>query len=438
MCGIYGIINEKIAPFDYSTFCTLGIANDARGGDSCGIFIDGQTEYGIGKKAKFEEFFWDSKLLLNTEKCKIALGHDRKASVGGVSLEKAHPIVIKGNNDNTEFVLIHNGTIHNYEELAKKYIPDEKVDNLSDSQVLALILYHSGFDCLEEYYGGTAFVAVDYRTKEPTVYMYRGESKLYTSSTEASMERPLYIARMNDNSLVFSSIPSYLFACCQELFSVPENQVCTVKNNQLFIYKKIDRSKRTQSKYTIVTTTNSSSSTSYSDYDRVSTDYDTNRYKRGDRFLHGYFRISEWGRIAKDDEKDTQYLKFYDVYAFNGIIMHDKKSLAFVYKAFKASGNKNIDEFTEKNEFWIRFLSFDQLYFVNGTCLKAMTPRRSDAYTGAFQMLSSYNTKHYLNGILLSRANYGNTGYNGPIKILMSPREINYKDLWKDIQQLMQ
>ena len=39
MCGIAGIINKTPREFDYSTFCTLGIANDARGGDSCGVFM---------------------------------------------------------------------------------------------------------------------------------------------------------------------------------------------------------------------------------------------------------------------------------------------------------------------------------------------------------------------------------------------------------------
>ena len=43
MCGLAGILRTKKAKFDYQTFCTLGIANDSRGGDSCGVFIDGET-----------------------------------------------------------------------------------------------------------------------------------------------------------------------------------------------------------------------------------------------------------------------------------------------------------------------------------------------------------------------------------------------------------
>ena len=54
MCGIFGIINKVEAPFDYSTFCVLGINNDSRGGDSCGVFIDQEVEYGVDKEKLFK------------------------------------------------------------------------------------------------------------------------------------------------------------------------------------------------------------------------------------------------------------------------------------------------------------------------------------------------------------------------------------------------
>ena len=177
MCGLYGIINREKTTFRRDVFTILGIANDRRGGDSCGVFIDGEVEYGIGKNALFEDFFWNSKLINNTEKCQIVLGHDRKASVGAVTVEKAHPILIKNNKGEVDFVLIHNGTLHNYESLAKKYIPDIDCSKYSDSQVLALILYHKGFDVLSEYNGGAAFVAVDYRSGKPVTYLFKGASK---------------------------------------------------------------------------------------------------------------------------------------------------------------------------------------------------------------------------------------------------------------------
>ena len=84
MCGIFGIINPKEMKFDSVTFNMLGFHNDSRGGDSCGIFIDGKFEYGTDKLKLYQNFYATSKLLKTTKKCKIALGHCRKASVGGV------------------------------------------------------------------------------------------------------------------------------------------------------------------------------------------------------------------------------------------------------------------------------------------------------------------------------------------------------------------
>ena len=122
MCGIFGQISVKAKAFNKRAFCTMGVRNDSRGGDSCGIFIDGNVEYGIDKQKLFINFFRDSKLLEYTTTCKIALGHCRKASVGKVGLETAQPVVIYNDQNKIEFVVIHNGTIYNYEELAKKYL----------------------------------------------------------------------------------------------------------------------------------------------------------------------------------------------------------------------------------------------------------------------------------------------------------------------------
>ena len=119
MCGIFGIISESKIPFNYGAFCTLGIHNDSRGGDSCGIFIDGEVEYGVNKEKLFNNFYQDSELLNSTTSASIAVGHCRKASVGNVNIKTAQPVVIY-KDDRAEFVVLHNGTIYNYKELAEK------------------------------------------------------------------------------------------------------------------------------------------------------------------------------------------------------------------------------------------------------------------------------------------------------------------------------
>lgn len=162
MCGIFGQINNKYDKFDYREFCTLGIVNDARGGDSVGIFIDGKTHYGIDKIKHFGDFMCVSKPLDKTEMCKIAFGHCRKTSVGVTSVETAQPVVIRKKNK-VEYVLMHNGTIYNTDALAEKYIPKVNIKGMSDSQVMAHIFHAGHYEALKEYNGSAVFAIIDYR-----------------------------------------------------------------------------------------------------------------------------------------------------------------------------------------------------------------------------------------------------------------------------------
>ena len=197
------MISKKPKSFNKRAFCTMGARNDSRGGDSCGVFIDGQVEYGVDKEKLFISFFRGSKVLNQVTDCKVALGHCRKASVGKVSLETAQPVVLYNDSGAVDYVLIHNGTIHNYKELAKKYIPEIDIDGLTDSQVMTRIFYHKGYDALDEYMGGAVFVIHDYRIDKTLIF--KGSSKKYSTSKDPEEERPLFYCWHNGR-FVFSSI----------------------------------------------------------------------------------------------------------------------------------------------------------------------------------------------------------------------------------------
>ena len=284
MCGLFGIISKESVTVDKRALATLGFMNDVRGGDACGLFIDGQVEYGTeGDDVKFFHFFRKSELFKNATRANVVLGHCRKASVGGKSADKAQPIVIK-ENDEIKFVLLHNGTIKNYTELAKKYIPDENITGLSDTQVMAKIFYLSGFDCLEEYNGGAVFVVADYREETPKVYLWRGCSKDYSYSKEPTYERPLFIVRFN-NRLAFSSIGEGLECLYPDLEvqTIQPNTLVSFENGKLHIVRKFDRSKCIQTP----TTTYYGGGTAYGD--------DRDFY--GDRSYAG--TGSHWGGSGK-------------------------------------------------------------------------------------------------------------------------------------------
>jgi len=243
MCGIFGIINKAPKKFDYQTFCTLGICNDERGGDSCGVFIDGKYEYGVDKQKLFSDFYQVSEVIQNTEKAQIALGHCRKASVGVINEKTAQPVVITENNVPV-FVVVHNGTIFNYEQLAKKWIPDVDIKDMTDSQVMARIFYECGYDVLGEYNGGSAFIIVDYRSGEPVTMAFKGHSLATSASVIATEERPLFVV-FDKDTVIFSSIGKFL-KCGKkgrELFTVPANTLVKIKEDmKLEAVKEYDRS----------------------------------------------------------------------------------------------------------------------------------------------------------------------------------------------------
>lgn len=329
MCGIFGVINHHKRLLDKRAFITLGCANDSRGGDACGIMIDRKVEKGTAKEDQyFQCWYPKSEVLKNTEKCYVALGHCRKASVGGVAPEKAQPVTIHDKDGNLLYCLIHNGTIYNYKELAEKYIPDIKIDGLTDSQVMAQIFFHAGYDALGEYNGGGAFVIHDYRSNK--TLMFRGESKGSYSAVKTEYERPLYFVKTG-KSVIFSSI----YAVLQGLYwgfvtyDVPSNVLLECDGLNIYKIKEYDRTKCYGCKmYSAKSTTSNwyesdlygygshGYGTSYSN--QVVFDAETGTYYNSStkEELHGVVYISPMGFINK---YSTGYNHIY--YFWRGIML---------------------------------------------------------------------------------------------------------------------
>lgn len=433
MCGIFGIINRKRSKFDSTTFNVLGINNDTRGGDSCGVFIDGRYEYGVGKLKYFEDFYKVSKVISSTKECEIALGHDRKASIGTIDEKTAQPVVLRDKKGTVKFVVIHNGTIHNYKELAKKYIPEIKIDGLTDSQVMARIFYYKGYEVLDKYNGGAVFVIVDYRRPEPMILFFKGESRKYDYvNSKVEEERPFYfIDDKKNGSFIFSSISKYLTALRPgtEVLTVVGNQLVQYdrKDGKLYLKRKVNRSKQFQSKTTYYennynyggyyksyyqennkstkqdkeeTKSNTTSTANFSLWNKsyIVSDPLSNKYfdPVDKKPLHGLQTISRYGRLIKESD-NISAIDSFDIWFFQGVALASKDRFKFL-EHFKKKTKLTDESFYEKYEKLIRYVSFDQLYKHNGLLMKAIGVNNSTTYTGEFQMIGSSNRKRYKNG----------------------------------------
>lgn len=380
MCGIFGLINKKPRKFDYATFCTLGIQNDIRGGDSCGVFIDGEVEYGVKENKYFECFFQDSPIISKTQECSIALGHCRKASVGAISEDTAQPVCVRNDNGDVEFVVIHNGTIYNYRDLAKKYIPEENINGLTDSQVMTLIFYHKGYDVLSEYMGAAVFVIVDYRHEEPLTLFWQGESKI-SQYGKVDEERPLWFA-IKDDQLVFSSLCTYFPSLLRDwdIYSLAPNWLFTFNGHELKSIQQYSRSECGQYNPTYYPAKRNNYDYYYGTlYDKIYCSYNDLRCTINSGVVaHGEYVLNAFGTI--DAISNQQSIWFWE-----GVVLKNKKCFNILYKICESLGILPKELYEYYKEVVLYFSAFPYTK-VNNIIHKAISPMALEKYTGPLHL----------------------------------------------------
>jgi len=242
-CGLFAFISTKengAQKFNWDKFNHLGLDNDERGGDSVGRIIgDDIVKFVNNKKAKttYQDYVINHK---NPDPHHIAIGHTRKASVGLANEANAQPIIIDLANGK-KFTMVHNGTLYNWEDLAKEY--GFLSNGKTDSMVLAEIIAHTGFDVLTKYEGAAAIIIKDDREPD-TILVFRGASKNYQNKVEE--ERPLYYYQESEDSMYISSKEDGLFFIGGYVDTVEEfkaNTLYTIKEGQIIDTKEYDRTK---------------------------------------------------------------------------------------------------------------------------------------------------------------------------------------------------
>jgi len=248
-CGIFGWAGKSAKSFDKAKFDIQGIYNDSRGGDSCGVSTDGEIYYGVSFSKKYIDFLskqsYKTPLLIPT-----IIGHTRKSSSGAVNADNAHPFGFGDYQDSFEFIGVHNGTLHNENELAINYGIETTVKeannfgnktikrNKIDSEILLEIIYKSkNFKVLSDYIGGAALLFTN--TLEPNVlYAFKGASRAdsYDKGLDVD-ERPLFYYKESKNSLYISSIQASLEAIGgvqnENLFSFLPNTIYKITDGNI-------------------------------------------------------------------------------------------------------------------------------------------------------------------------------------------------------------
>jgi hypothetical protein len=247
MCGIFGYAGKYPKTFNKAKFDILGLYNNSRGGDSCGVTADGEIYYGLRTSKNYSDFIVDQQYL-SPKINPVVIGHTRKSSIGVVNESNAHPFGFGEHNEGFGFVGCHNGTLSNHRELAKQYEIQEDLWRINeynvrvfdrtkiDSEILLECLYKSeDIKVLNDYIGGAAVLFQD--LKEGNVmYAFHGASRKETGDTDPAKfeERPLYYYRESKNSVYISSIWESLVA----IGGIVDEDVFQFDHN--IVYKIID------------------------------------------------------------------------------------------------------------------------------------------------------------------------------------------------------
>lgn len=238
-CGILAWSGRTPRGFNRDKFNILGLFNNSRGGDSCGVATDGEIYYGTLLNKNYDDFIINKGYIQPT-KIPAVIGHTRKASVGVVNQENAHPFGFGDHEEGYAFIGCHNGTLSNHAELAKEYGVETTVYNDKnvyertkvDSEVLLEILYSTGkTEVLEKYIGGAALVFQ--KTNEPNViYAFHGASKKEVGDKSETLyeERPLYYYQESKESVYISSLKEAL----QFIGGVEDETIFEFKHNLLY------------------------------------------------------------------------------------------------------------------------------------------------------------------------------------------------------------
>lgn len=271
MCGIFGYSGDNPS---IDKIKILGLYNEERGGDACGLYLNGEIIHGNNANKKFHSLI-ENLDIPEAKNGHTILGHTRKASSGGTDELFTHPYEIRLTDDKRKLpalIGVHNGTLYNWKDLAKKY--DIDITNMNDSKLLFTSLAKDDFNILSEYDGAAAVLAC-HPSKKNTIMVYKGaskesysyannvshsaqsqwaialygedffhESEITNGKSDYKEERPLFFYRESESSVYFSSMVGALKAIggnATSILPVPFNKVLEFNCGKLVNTTEINR-----------------------------------------------------------------------------------------------------------------------------------------------------------------------------------------------------
>ena len=373
-CGIWAFHGNP-KHFSKDKFNILGLFNESRGGDACGVASNGYHK--TFSDTFFRNYFEAIPNFIDLPISNYYLGHTRATSANNLvskyKNEYSQPFKLL----NSSSVGVHNGTLYNNDELLAKYpVPKnfklgKETFSPNDSQILLYtLLYIKDLSILTEYEGAAATIWFDETTK--TLNFYHGKS--LASANRLEEERPLFILKSNKDKFIWlSSIKESLEALC-----IPDSVIEEVPHNILFTYKDgveinqtlFDREKCKQTKTYYSAYTNNH-------YKRVSVNTPSNFHfgKYCDDWIEDQFSLDFNNTIPKETKNTSFTLNTKTNFTTKTNVQNDViNKVLFIYGQYKIKEtemhgryllNKSGEVYNRKFHKRVK-KSFNNYYFYNG------------------------------------------------------------------------
>lgn len=245
-CGLVGFYPKKNKKVNLQNLLLLGIMNETRGEDSCGIAIGTERLIGTKTESVARNFIANNMEELHNMNSinKPCIFHTRRSTIGAHTEDNAHPFVYEhydNENEKDVFVIAHNGIIKNTIELKTKFLSnlENSVKLLQiDTHYIALSLAFNVNDPI-----GERNVLESYDGNAALIYYNDSKFKVWKGGANNIEERPMFFIEANEG-WYFCSIDTSLkivFNNKYTITSLMNNELLTFSNNKLEKSEIIDR-----------------------------------------------------------------------------------------------------------------------------------------------------------------------------------------------------
>ena len=228
-CGVFGIYSNK--PANVASFVYFGLyALQHRGQESCGIVVNERGVFKTRKGVGLVNEVFNEKNLGEFDEGRIAIGHVRYSTTGGVNTENCQPLTVR--HVKGSLAIAHNGNLINALDLRREFeLHGAIFHTTSDTEVISYAITRERLEC------GSIQAAVERamdRIKGAYSLVIMSPKKLI-AARDPNGFRPLALGALPDNEGYVVASETCAFDCIGAKFirDIEPGEIIVIDENGL-------------------------------------------------------------------------------------------------------------------------------------------------------------------------------------------------------------